>query len=165
LLRHVERLGDSIDFLQIRERDLSPRELAAITRAVLRAAHPRVRVLVNDDAGVAVACGAHGLHLRSNSIAPDRLREILPPAFLISVACHSVSDVVRAEQEGADVALLAPILETPGKGPPLGLVALERAATSVRLPVLALGGITEADIPFCMSAGAAGVAGIRLFMD
>jgi thiamine-phosphate pyrophosphorylase len=165
LPRRVERLGDSIDFVQIRERDLSAGELAALTRTVLRAAHPSVRVLVNDRADIALACGAHGVHLRSNSIAPHRLREILPPAFLISVACHSVHDVVRAEREDADLALLAPIFETPGKGPPLGLVELERAAKSVRIPVLALGGVTEADIPRCMSAGAAGVAGIRLFQN
>ncbi len=164
LLQRVQRLAASIDFVQIRERDLSARELASLTRAVLQTAHPEVRVLVNDRADIAVACGAHGVHLRGNSIPPSLLRAILPPGFLISVACHSVEDVVRAEREGANMALLAPIFETPGKGPPLGLASLERAAKSVRIPVLALGGVTEREIPRCMSAGAAGVAGIRLFM-
>ena len=163
LLRHLDRLRDLVDFVQIREPNLSARELAALTRDVLRAAHPSVRVLVNDRADVAISCGAHGVHLRSNAIAPLLLRQILPAGFLISVACHSVEDVVRAEREGAEMALLAPIFETPGKGPPIGLVELERAAGSVRIPVLALGGVTEADIPRCMNAGAAGVAGIRLF--
>ena len=71
--------------------------------------------------------------------------------------------MVLAEREGADIALLAPVFETPGKGPPIGLVELERAARNARIPVLALGGVTPADIPRCLSAGAAGVAGIRLF--
>jgi thiamine-phosphate pyrophosphorylase len=164
LLQHVERLADSIDFVQIREPNLSGRELASLTRAVVAAAHPKVRVLVNDRADIALACGAHGVHLRSNAIAPSLLRGILPSGFLISVACHSVEDVGRAQQEGADMALLAPIFETTGKGPQLGLVELERAARGVHIPVLALGGITEADIPRCMSAGAAGIAGIRLFV-
>lgn len=161
LASHLERLGDSIDFVQIREE----RELASLTRAALRVAPPKVRVLVNDRADVAMACGAHGVHLRAHSIAPSRLREILPAGFLISVSCHCIDDVMRAEREGADLALLAPVFSTPGKGPPLGLAAFEKAASSVRLPVLALGGVTEADIPRCMQAGAGGVAGIRLFQQ
>ena len=163
VVREVERLRDSVHFIQIRELDLSARELAAVTRAVLKVAHPSVRVLVNDRADIAIACGAHGVHLRSRAPAPWRLRQILPAGFLISVACHSVAGVVLAEREGADIALLAPVFETPGKGPPIGLVELERAARNARIPVLALGGVTPADIPRCLSAGAAGVAGIRLF--
>ena len=165
LVRDVERLGDSIDFLQIRERDLSGRELTALTRTVLAAAHPHVRVLVNDRADVAIACGAHGVHLRGHAFAPLRIRPIAPAEFVISVACHSVEDVVRAEQEGADLALLAPVFETPGKGPSLGLAEFSRAAQSVRIPVLALGGVTRADIARCVDAGGAGVAGIRLFQQ
>ena len=163
LLHHIERLGDSIDFLQIREPNLSARDLAALTRDVLRTAHPAVRVLVNDRADIALACGAQGVHLRSNSIAPARLRNVLPAEFLISVSCHCAADVARAEQESADMALLSPIFATPGKGAPLGLAELENATRNVTIPVLALGGVTEADIPRCLSAGAAGVAGIRLF--
>jgi len=162
-LSQIEELGDSIDFLQIRERDLTSRELAAVTRSALQAAHPRVRVLVNDRADVAVACGAHGVHLRSHAIAPAVLRRIVPAEFVISVSCHNLEDVVRAEREGADMALLAPVFDTPGKGQPLGLARFEKAARSVRIPVLALGGVTSADIARCVEAGAAGVAGIRLF--
>ena len=163
LLQNVERLGDSVDFIQIRERHLSARELAALTRQVLARAHPRIRVLANDRADVALACGAHGVHLRSHAIAPKTLRRAMPAEFIVSVACHSLPDVLQAESEGADMALFAPVFETPGKGPALGLEQLTLAAGSVRIPVLALGGVTQADIPRCLRAGAAGVAGIRLF--
>jgi thiamine-phosphate pyrophosphorylase len=164
ILRHLERLGDSVNFVQIREPQLTARELAALTRAVVKTTHPAVRILVNDRADVALACGAQGVHLRSHAIAPARLRLVLPQAFLISVACHSAQDVQQAGREKADIALLAPVFPSPAKGPPLGLHEFEKAARSAALPVLALGGVTPSDIPRCMAAGAAGVAGIRLFL-
>jgi thiamine-phosphate pyrophosphorylase len=165
LLRNIERLADSIDYLQIREKDLTARELAHLVRDILRVRHPLVRVLVNGCAGIAIATGADGVHLRGNAISPARLRRILPRGFEISVACHSLEDVRAAAREGADMALLAPIFAVPGKAPPLGLHALRTAAEQAEIPVIALGGITPRRIPACLEAGAAGVAGITLYQD
>jgi thiamine-phosphate pyrophosphorylase len=148
----------------VRERDLSARELARLVREILRARDPSVRVLVNDRADVALACGAQGVHLRSLAISPRMLRRILPESFQISVACHSIEDVRRAAREGAGMALLAPIFSSSGKGPALGLDVL-RAAADGSIDVVALGGVTPERIDVCMAAGAAGVAGIRLFQE
>jgi thiamine-phosphate pyrophosphorylase len=164
LLRNIERLGDTVNFIQVRERDLPAGALARLVREILRARHPSVRVLVNDRADVALACGAHGVHLRGRAISPRTLRRILPEAFQISVACHNLDDVRRAEREGAGMALLAPIFAVSGKGPALGLDVVREAANG-SIPVIALGGVTAAQIPACLAAGAAGVAGIRLFQE
>lgn len=153
-----------IEMVQLRERDLTARELYGLTEAVLRLPNPHgTRVLINDRADVALAAGAAGVHLRGNSIAPQRLRTIAPAEFLIGVSCHSVEDVRRAAGEGASFVVLAPIFPTAGKGPPLGLSQLENAVRSVSIPVLALGGVTVERIAACMDAGAAGIAGISLF--
>jgi thiamine-phosphate pyrophosphorylase len=120
-------------------------------------------VLLNDRTDVALACGAAGVHLRGNSVSPARIRSIAPPGFMIGVSCHSVDEVRRADDEGASFAVLAPIFATPGKGPALGIGPLREAARVARIPVLALGGITEARVQECMAAGAAGIAGISLF--
>lgn len=153
------------DFLQIREKDLTERELLQLTRDVLALANPHgTGVLVNTRADIALATGAHGVHLPSYSIAPSLVRRLWKDAqTVITVACHSLDDVRRAELEGADYAIFSPIFAVEGKGPAQGIEMLRKACRSVRIPVIALGGVTQADIAACLEAGAAGIAGIRLF--
>jgi thiamine-phosphate pyrophosphorylase len=152
------------DFVQVREPGLEARALARLVRAWIAAS--RAKVLVNDRADVAIACGAAGVHLRDRSISPARIRRIAPANFVISVACHDEESVLRAEREGADNAVLAPIfapLSKPAAAPPLGLDTLRSIAAKARIPVIALGGITAENAQLCMEAGAAGIAGITMF--
>jgi thiamine-phosphate pyrophosphorylase len=160
----ARQLNHGIEMLQIRERDLSARELYAFAESVLRLPNPhQTKILINDRADIALATGAAGVHLRSRSLAPARIRQIAPSDFLIGVSCHSVEDVLHADREGATFAVLAPIYSTPGKGPALGLGPLAEAARAVDIPVLALGGITGHRVEECLAAGASGIAGISLF--
>ncbi len=151
--------------IQVRAKTLGGRELAALTRRVLDVAHG-VPVLVNARLDVALACGAQGVHLPSHSIAPSRLRGTVPPGFLIGVSCHSVEDVARAAAEGADFVVFGPVFTTRSHpdAVPTGTDGLSRAVHAAPIPVYALGGVTEANAPLCIEAGAAGVAGISLFL-
>ncbi len=165
LLGNIERqLAAGVEMIQLRERDLSARELMSLAEAIMRLPNPGgARLLLNDRTDVALACGAAGVHLRGSSIAPSRIRAIAPGGFVIGVSCHSVEEVRRAAEEGASFAVLAPIFATPGKGPALGTGPLAEAARSVRIPVLALGGLTDERAAECMAVGAAGIAGISMF--
>ena len=167
LLRIALNDAAQVDLIQIREKDISARDLAALVqRAVDLCRHSKI--LVNSRLDIALACGAHGLHLPSDSPPPSRLRAVTPPGFLIGVSCHNLHELLAAHREGADYALLAPIFQPLSKAdprPPLGLEALRLACAAVPLPVYALGGITSASAPLCIQAGAAGVAGITLFQS
>ena len=97
-------------------------------------------------------------------MAPSALRRL--GIRLIGVSCHDEGEVAQASLEGADFAVLGPVfapLSKPAHSPILGLEAFGRLARSVRIPVLALGGITTENIAACLASGAAGIAGIALF--
>lgn len=155
-------LADGIELVQIRERDLTTRDLAAATRQALRIANPHgTKILVNDRADVAVACRAHGVHLRSGSIEPAKFAR---PGFLVTVSCHRIEDA--ANIAGADFALLSPIFNPLSKTdnrPALGTGAIAEFTRRSPIPVLALGGITQENARSCLEAGAAGIAGITCF--
>jgi thiamine-phosphate pyrophosphorylase len=157
-------ISPDADFVQIREGGLSTRELARVVRSVVRRIKGCSRVFVNDRTDVAIACGAAGVHLRSGSPPPELVRQIAPPGFLISVACHNAGDVRNAA--GGDYAILAPVfrpLSKPDTREPLGLAALTEIVRMSPVPVIALGGITAFNMAQCIDAGAVGVAGVSLF--
>jgi thiamine-phosphate pyrophosphorylase len=156
-------LERGVDLIQIREKDLNTRDLVNLVRRAL--ALPNLHgtaILVNSRFDVAFACGAAGVHLPADSPSPAEFRSIMPAGFRISVSCHTIAEVRRAEREGADFVVFGPVFQT-GDKTALGLEALADAARTASLPILALGGISEETAPACVAAGAAGIAGISMF--
>jgi thiamine-phosphate pyrophosphorylase len=161
-----------IDVVQIRERDLEGRELAALViDAVARARGTRTRIVVNDRPDVAIACGAGGVHLRSDSMSAAAVRtlarEVAPTGFLIGRSVHGVTEAVEAA-DGADYLIAGAVWPTASKPedhPLLGLEGLASIAAAVDVPVLAIGGVSAAHLTALRDAGAAGIAAIRLFFD
>jgi len=150
-------------WLMVREKDLADRALAGMVRDFLEIARPyRALVTVNGNVEVAAETGAHGVHLqRADQVKPARQR--LGRRALIGVSAHSLEEALEAARAGADYVTLSPIfasISKPGYGPPgdEGLEMLRAVARAVRVPVVALGGITAQNTPRCLEAGAAGVA-------
>jgi len=152
------------ELVQLREKDLEAGALAEIAGAMVERG---LRVVVNTRVDVALACGAAGAHLPGGSPPPNLWRGVAPAGFLIGVSCHTVAEVRRAERDGADYVCFSPVFEPiskAGYGPPVGLEKLAEACQAVKIPVWAMGGITEENAGACVGAGAEGVAGISLFL-
>jgi thiamine-phosphate pyrophosphorylase len=163
---------DGVDFIQLREKDLDPEALAALTRETKANIHPaRSKLLVNVSGGESVTAaseaGADGVHLagKPEPGAARRVRDIWKNA-IISLPCHSLDDVAVAAAEPIDLILFSPVFEKVFGEifPAQGLDGLRQACATARdIPVFALGGVTAANAADCVAAGAKGVAAIRLF--
>ena len=169
-----------IDFVQLREKDLPARELELLARSAVEkvsASGNRTRLLINSRTDIALATGADGVHLRSTDISPTDVRSIwrmagnkIEPA--IAVSCHTEQEVISAKKSGVNFVVFGPVFEkkdallpiSPNMGGKWGTPLKQlRSVCQHGITVLALGGITLENAKLCIQAGAAGVAGIRLF--
>jgi thiamine-phosphate pyrophosphorylase len=183
LEKMAEAVHCGVDYIQLRERDLSPRELEILALEAmsvidnLRTGNSKLKTgfLINSRTDIAIACGADGVHLRSNDISPSEVREIwaksgtrtfrgqAPARATVGVSCHTPAEVASAAAQNADFVVFGPTFEK-ANSRPAGLEAL-REVCQQKIPVLALGGISVENAEICMLAGAAGIAAIRLFQE
>jgi len=174
LSKFGEAVACGVDYIQLRERDLSGRELESFAREAVRIIHEsptrKTRLLINSRSDVALAGSADGVHLRSEDISVQHARAIVSaatkPSWIVGISCHSEKEVQQAASDGANFVVFAPVFgkrDSPAT-PPAGIDALRRACQH-KVPVLALGGVTLQNAAECIYAGAAGIAGIRLFQD
>jgi thiamine-phosphate pyrophosphorylase len=164
-----------LDFVQIREQDLSTSGLLKMAREAIRIAREisSTRLIVNDRLDVALAAGASGVHLGRESLP---IAEVVnwcrvgnaPADFVVGVSCHGAEEARAAENAGANYVFFGPVFDTPSKrsfGPPLGLELLRDVCGAVETPVIAIGGANESTAADCIKAGARGIAAIRLIQE
>jgi len=192
--RLLEKIAEAaragVDYIQLREKDLSARELEHLARKAVGAVRQAraqasgnrpvtTALLINSRTDVGLAVDADGVHLRSDDVSPKDIREIWrrpgsgaqtrekPESRpLIGVSCHTPEEVAEAAAQGASFAVFAPVFEKKGApGAQAAGLAQLRKACQAKIPVLALGGVTLSNARSCLDAGAAGVAGIRLFQE
>jgi thiamine-phosphate pyrophosphorylase len=163
-----ECVAAGLPCLQVREKDLSALELAALCRRLQAVGAPRRPLLVvNDRVDVALAVGADGVQRTHASLVVRDIVAIAESRLLVGVSSHSLEESIEAEQAGADWITFGPVYDTPSKriyGTPQGLAALEQVARAVRVPVIAIGGITPERVREVRAAGARGVAVISALL-
>jgi thiamine-phosphate pyrophosphorylase len=171
LLERIARASTAgVDWIELREKDLDTLPLLELTRATVAAVSATpTRVLVNDRLDVALAAGAHGVHLAETSMPASAVtkwkREAKRADFLVGVSCHSLKSAEAAARAGADYIFFGPVFATASKaafGPPQGLPKLAEVCGGVTIPVVAVGGINVENVQACMRAKAAGIAAIGL---
>jgi thiamine-phosphate diphosphorylase len=167
IVEHAAKAG--VHLVQVRERDLDAKSLyELVRRCVAAVSGTGTRVLVNDRFDVALAAGAHGVHLPGDGVPARRLRSVAPLGFLIGRSVHALDEAKAVVRDGAvDFLVFGTVFNSTSKpeGTPAGLDALRAVAASVPLPVLAIGGITVERIRSIAAAGASGFAAIGLFSD
>lgn len=154
--------------IQLREKDLSTRDLYALIERLL----PLVRrrdacLLVNDRVDLTLALPIDGVHLSRTSLPPAEARALLGPSRLIGASCHSLDEAIEAERGGADFIVFGPLFQTPSKavyGPPVGLAQFHEVRRRIRLPIFGIGGITTSRAASVMTAHADGMAVISAVM-
>jgi thiamine-phosphate diphosphorylase len=156
-----------VDLIQVRERDLEGGRLFHLVRRcveAVRATH--ARVIVNDRLDVALSAGAHGVHLRGDSMPVTRARTSVPPGFIVGRSIHSRAEAISLSSAGGlDYMIFGPVFPTtskPGQAA-TGVHALADIVAATAIPVLAIGGVTLDTIPAVTTSGAAGVAAIGFF--
>ena len=155
-------VAEGVELIQVREKDLAGAELLdLVCRVRDLAVGSSTKVLVNGRLDIALAAGIDGVHLPSDGLPAAKVR---PFVRTLGVSTHSVDEAVRAEREGADYIVFGPVFETPGKSA-VGMDSLRRVVSSVKIPVLAIGGVTAENTGSIIEAGAAGIAAIRLFQQ
>ena len=148
--------------VQLREKDLPPRDLYPLAmelRALTR--QYGARLLINDRIDVALAVEADGIHLTTSSLPTAVARRLVGPTRLIGASTHNLTEARAAADGGADFLVFGPVFFTPSKAPygePVGLEALRAVRAAVPLPILAIGGIKQANLEQTMQAGADGIA-------
>jgi thiamine-phosphate pyrophosphorylase len=162
-----EAVSAGVDLIQVRERGLETAELAGLVRAAVGAARRgATKVVVNDRLDVALACGADGVHLGSESFAPEEVRRITPGGFLIGRSVHNVEEA-RRHAPSVDYVIAGTVFPSASKSPAthwLGIAGLEAIVAAIRTPVLAIGGVTAERAADVAATGAAGIAAIGLFL-
>jgi thiamine-phosphate pyrophosphorylase len=164
-----DRLLDSLEAalkggvrdLQLREKDLPLKDLHSFA-VVLRQMTARygARLYINDRVDIALMVEADGVHLPEDGMPANEVKACYPH-LLVGVSVHSLDKAKQAEQDGADFITFSPIFATPSKqeyGPPQGLKKLRAVCKEVKLPVLALGGISKDRVSTVLGEGAHGVA-------
>ena len=154
------------NLVQLREKDLPAADLLALAEKLRAVTQGRALFLVNDRLDVALACSADGVHLPELGLPVAAARRLAGEGFIIGRSVHSVAEAVRAQEEGADYVQVGTIFASRSHPdqPVAGLGLLEAVAAAVSIPILAVGGITAANVGEAMAAGARGAAVISAIL-
>lgn len=157
-----EALKGGVRGIQLREKDLSSRELYELAYDLRKlTASYAAKLIINDRVDIALAVDADGVHLGLNCMPIHRVRKLLGNSKLIGLSCHNQVNAIMAQENGADFITFGPIYYTPSKanyGLPVGVEKLETVTHLLDIPVFALGGIKRGNIHEVIAAGAANIA-------
>lgn len=168
-LRPGERLADAVaraidggaTFVQLREKHLGRAEFIAEAREIgALCKSGGIPFVVNDDIGVAIESGADGVHVGQHDMEAGAVREKIGPGMILGVSAQTVEQAILAERRGADYLGVGAVFPTGSKddADAVGRETLAAICAAVKIPVIAIGGITLENLPTLAGTGICGVA-------
>jgi thiamine-phosphate pyrophosphorylase len=163
-----DALAAGVKVIQLREKDLSVRELFDVAQWMRDLTNEyEAKLIINDRADVALSVGADGVHLGQQSMPAHVVRKIAGGRLVIGVSAHGVDEALAAEKSGADFITFGPVYETPSKlkyGNPIGIEKVREIKSRITIPVLAIGGIKQERVHELKAAGVDGIAMISAIL-
>jgi thiamine-phosphate pyrophosphorylase len=153
----LELLKGGAQWLQLRAKTMPPRDflqLACTARSLTHSGGGKL--IINDRLDIALACGADGVHLGQEDLPLHAARSLMGER-MIGISTHDVEQAKEAEAGGADYIGFGPMFGTATKATGYsarGLEMLRRVRDAVRIPIVAIGGITEGNVKQVWQAGA-----------
>ena len=173
-LAHAAQIARLCDggarFVQLREKHLAPREFYREAQAALAVAREHgAQLIINDRADIALALQVDGVHLGQDDLDPAAARRLLGENFIVGYSTHSIAQAIEAARLPVDYVAIGPIFATQTKENPDPIVGLEglrqvRDSIDSSIPLVAIGGITEATARAALDAGADSVAVINALL-
>ncbi|RLQ93256.1 thiazole tautomerase TenI [Falsibacillus albus] len=165
-IQKASMIEPHVDYIHLREKQLSAKELMEAANGLKTIGIPFSKITINDRVDVAQAMGAEGVQLANHSLGADLVKRIFP-ALRVGRSVHSVDEAVEAEYAGADYVLFGHVFPSNSKRdlPARGLPALEKVVHSLKIPVIAIGGINPSNIAEVKKTGARGAAVMSGFWD
>lgn len=163
LINAVEdALKAGIKAIQLREKDLSTRELLEVAYKMREiTSRYNAKLFINDRLDIAMCVNADGVHLGQSSMPVYGVRKVVGSKLMIGVSTHNLHEALTAEKEGADFITFGPIFPTPSKlkyGKPVGIESLKIVLKEVSIPIFGIGGIKPDNTKDVMNSGAYGIA-------
>jgi thiamine-phosphate pyrophosphorylase len=161
-------LDGGVKAVQLREKDLSGAALYRLASELRRLTSDfDARLIINDRLDIALAVEADGVHIGVSSLPVAAARRVLGEGRIIGYSAHAIDEALRAQDDGADFVTFGPVYPTPSKaayGAPCGVIKLADAAAALKIPVIGLGGISQANIADALSANIQGIAVISAIL-
>ncbi len=154
--------------VQLREKTAGSRDFYELALQVMQITQRyKLPLIINDRLDIALAVGADGVHVGQEDLPVAVVRRLLGPDKIVGATAATVADALRAEAEGADYigsGAVFPTATKPGK-PVLPLTVLTQIKQAVKLPVVAIGGITANNLVELKSTGVDGIAVVSAIMN
>lgn len=155
-------LAGGARIIQFRDKEMSNEEFIALARRIQQLTRKHNALLIiNDRVEIALTIAADGVHVGQHDLAFAEVKRLARPGMILGVSATNYAEAAALADSGADYLGVGPIFPTPSKSDatlPIGLDELARICRDVRIPIVAIGGIGQSNLPDIIQAGSAGAA-------